>query len=94
MRPTRYLIPHLPGPDGRGLETPALVSEASNAGGIGMLAGSRVAPDQPREDIRAGEARVGEESVFRGGRGFNSHTDGPRVPELSFRGTELRVLLA
>ncbi len=94
MRPARYLIPHLPGPDDRGLETPALVSEVFNAGGIGMLAGSCVAPDRPRKDIRAGEARVGEESVFRGRRGFNSHTDGPRGPELSFWGTELRVLLA
>src|SRR5919112_4703299 len=36
-----------------GWTTPALVSEVSNAGGLGMLAGARVSPDQLREDIKA-----------------------------------------
>lgn len=41
-----------------GWTTPALVSEVSDAGGLGMLAGARVAPDRLREDIRAVKART------------------------------------
>jgi nitronate monooxygenase len=41
-----------------GWTTPALVSEVSNAGGLGMLAGARVSPDRLREDIRAVKART------------------------------------
>ncbi len=41
-----------------GWTTPALVSEVSNAGALGMLAGARVAPDQLRDDIRAVKART------------------------------------
>lgn len=41
-----------------GWTTPALVSEVSEAGGLGMLAGARVAPDRLREDIRAVKART------------------------------------
>jgi nitronate monooxygenase len=53
---TRY--PILQAPMAGGWTTPALVSEVSNAGGLGMLAGSRVAPDQLREDIQAVKART------------------------------------
>ena len=41
-----------------GWTTPSLVSEVSNAGALGMLAGARVAPDQLRDDIRAVKART------------------------------------
>jgi nitronate monooxygenase len=41
-----------------GWTTPVLVSEVSNAGGLGMLAGARVSPDRLREDIRAVKART------------------------------------
>jgi nitronate monooxygenase len=39
-----------------GWTTPELVSAVSNAGGFGVLAGARVAPDKLREDIRAVKA--------------------------------------
>jgi nitronate monooxygenase len=35
-----------------GWTTPELVSEVSNAGGLGVLAGARVSPDQLQEDIQ------------------------------------------
>jgi NAD(P)H-dependent flavin oxidoreductase YrpB (nitropropane dioxygenase family) len=35
-----------------GWTTPELVSEVSNAGGLGVLAGARVAPERLREEIR------------------------------------------
>jgi nitronate monooxygenase len=41
-----------------GWTTPALVSEVSNAGGLGMLAGARVSPERLREDIRAVKTRT------------------------------------
>jgi nitronate monooxygenase len=41
-----------------GWTTPNLVSEVSNAGGLGILAGARIAPDQLRENIRAVKART------------------------------------
>ena len=50
--------PILQAPMAGGWTTPALVSEVSNAGGLGMLAAARVAPDRLREDIRAIKART------------------------------------
>jgi nitronate monooxygenase len=41
-----------------GWTTPELVSEVSNTGGLGMLAGARVSPEGLREDIRAVKART------------------------------------
>jgi nitronate monooxygenase len=41
-----------------GWTTPELVSEVSNAGGLGMLAGARVSPERLREDIRAVRSRT------------------------------------
>jgi nitronate monooxygenase len=41
-----------------GWTTPELVSEVSNAGGLGMLAGARVSPERLREDILAVRART------------------------------------
>ncbi|HLL39967.1 MAG TPA: nitronate monooxygenase [Rubrobacteraceae bacterium] len=50
--------PILQAPMAGGWTTPALVSEVSNAGGLGMLAGARVLPDRLREDIRAVKAQT------------------------------------
>lgn len=41
-----------------GWTTPELVSEVSNGGGLGVLAGARVSPDQLRADIRAVKSRT------------------------------------
>lgn len=41
-----------------GWTTPALVSEVSDAGGLGMLAGTRVSLDRLREDIREVKIRT------------------------------------
>ena len=41
-----------------GWTAPELVSEVSSAGGLGVLAGARVSPDQLREDIRTVKART------------------------------------
>ena len=41
-----------------GWTTPELVSEVSNAGGLGVLAGARVPPERLREDIRAVKAQT------------------------------------
>lgn len=50
--------PIVQAPMAGGWTTPELVSEVSNAGGLGVLAGSRVSPDGLREDIRAVKART------------------------------------
>ena len=50
--------PIIQAPMAGGWTTPELVSEVSNAGGLGMLAGTRVSPDQLREDIRAVKSRT------------------------------------
>ena len=50
--------PIIQAPMAGGWTTPELVSEVSNAGGLGMLAGARVSPDQLREDIRAVKSRT------------------------------------
>jgi hypothetical protein len=39
LRPVGYQIPYIPSPMAGGWTTPALVSEVSDAGGLGMLAG-------------------------------------------------------
>ena len=48
--------PIIQAPMAGGWTTPELVSAVSNAGGFGVLAGARVAPDKLREDIRAVKA--------------------------------------
>lgn len=50
--------PVIQAPMAGGWTTPELVSEVSNAGGLGMLAGARVSPEKLREDIRAVRART------------------------------------
>lgn len=50
--------PVVQAPMAGGWTTPELVSEVSNAGGLGMLAGARVSPERLREDIRAVRART------------------------------------
>ncbi len=50
--------PIVQAPMAGGWTTPELVSEVCNAGGLGVLAGARVSPDQLREDIRAVKART------------------------------------
>jgi nitronate monooxygenase len=50
--------PIVQAPMAGGWTTPELVSEVSNAGGLGVLAGARVSPDRLREDIRAVKART------------------------------------
>ena len=41
-----------------GWTTPELVSETSNAGGLGVLAGARISPERLREDIRSVRAQT------------------------------------
>ncbi len=50
--------PVIQAPMAGGWTTPELVSEVSNAGGLGMLAGARVSPERLREDILAVRART------------------------------------
>ena len=50
--------PIIQAPMAGGWTTPELVSEVSNTGGFGMLAGARVPPDQLREDIRTVKSRT------------------------------------
>lgn len=52
----RYAI--IQAPMAGGWTTPELVSEVSNAGGLGMLAGARVSPERLREDIRTVKAQT------------------------------------
>ena len=50
--------PIVQAPMAGGWTTPELVSEVSNAGGLGMLAGARVSPERLREDIRVVKAQT------------------------------------
>ncbi len=50
--------PVIQAPMAGGWTTPELVSEVSNAGGLGMLAGARVSPERLREDIRTVQAQT------------------------------------
>jgi nitronate monooxygenase len=50
--------PIVQAPMAGGWTTPELVSEVSNAGGLGMLAGARVSPERLQEDIWAVKART------------------------------------
>src|SRR3954467_1859106 len=50
--------PIVQAPMAGGWTTPELVSEVSNAGGLGMLAEARVSPERLRDDIRAVRSRT------------------------------------
>jgi nitronate monooxygenase len=50
--------PIIQAPMAGGWTTPELVAAVSNAGGLGVLAGARISPEQLREDIRAVKART------------------------------------